>query len=132
MPASLSTMGATAGCDSSGPISGSERRNWTTTPKKSPNRPTMPSDSTRNPIKVHFMRMSRTPNTRNTEPRRLAGLVKKTYVFCGPMISRTPARNRMLPRARRARSKKVKMPKVKNRNPPNVKATPNSAKVSSG
>lgn len=59
-------------------------------------------------------------------PRLLAGLVKKLYVFCGPIISSTPVRNSTLPRASSARSKNVKIPKRKNRNPPNVNATPNS------
>lgn len=127
IPASLSTIGATTGCDNTGPITGKDLKNCTITPKKSPNKPTIPRDSTRNPTNVHFIRISSTPNTKNIDPRLLAGLVKKIYVFCGPMINKTPIRNRILPNASKARSKNVKTPKTKNRNPPKVKATPNSA-----
>lgn len=127
IPASLSTIGATTGCDSTGPITGKDLKNCTITPKKSPNNPTIPRDSSKNPTNVHFIRISSTPNTKNIVPRLLAGLVKKIYVFCGPMINKTPIRNRILPNASKARSKNVKTPKTKNKNPPKVKATPNSA-----
>lgn len=63
------------------------------------------------------------------EPRLLFGLVKKTRVFCVPIINTTPIKNNRLPNASKARSKKVTIPNKKNKNPPNVNATPNSLKI---
>lgn len=57
----------------------------------------------------------------------LFGLVKKIYVFCEPIIKNTPIKNKILPKANRARSKKVNIPNKKKRKPPKVKATPNSS-----
>lgn len=76
IPASLSTTGATAGCDRIGPTIGKDLRNCTATPKKSPNRPMMPSDSIKNPMKVHLERINNTPSTKKNDPRLLFGRVK--------------------------------------------------------
>lgn len=127
-PAIRSSTGAIAGCESTGPMTGMDRSNWRITPKKSPNSPIIPSDSTMNPTKVHLHRIMKMPTTRKMVPRLLVGLVKNLTVFCGPIISSTPSRNKMFPTAKSALSKKVKIPKRKNRHPPNVNTAPNSAR----
>lgn len=125
-PASLSTTGAITGWESIGPMIGIDLRNWTITPKKSPKSPTIPSDSIIKPRNVCFISIKRIPKTKKMDPRLLFGLEKNIKVFWVPMINMTPIRKRIFPRASRARSKKVKMPITKNRNPPKVNATPNS------
>lgn len=105
---------------------GKALKNWTIIPKKSPNKPMIPRDSTINPTKVHLERINNMPNTKKMDPRLFVGRVKKMTVFCGPMINTTPVKNKILPRAKRALSKNVIIPKRKNKNPPNVNATPNS------
>jgi len=102
-------------------------KNWTITPKKSPNRPTIPSDSIINPRNVHLIRIRNIPNRKKIDPRLLFGLVKNTTVFWEPIINMTPIKNKRLPRASKARSKNVIIPNMKKRNPPNVNATPNSS-----
>lgn len=126
-PAILSTTGATNGCDNNGPIIGIDLKNWTTTPKKSPNNPNIPIVSMMNPVNVHLERIIKTPRVKQMEPRLLLGLVKKTTVFLGPMINMTPLKNKMLPNANNARSKRVNTPRMKQRNPAKVNTTPNSA-----
>lgn len=105
---------------------GNDLKNWTTIPKKSPNKPKIPTVSTINPIKVHFARIRRIPEIKHKEPRLFVGLVKKIVVLCNPIINTTPMRNRILPRASNALSKKVRIPKKKKPTPPKVNATPNS------
>ena len=78
------------------------------------------------PEKVHFNNIKKAPTRKNREPRLLFGLVKKIYVFCEPIIKITPIKNKTLPKANNARSKKVNIPNKKKRKPPKVKATPNS------
>ncbi|EGA77272.1 Got1p [Saccharomyces cerevisiae VL3] len=110
-----------------GPIMGIDLKNCTMTPKKSPKRPIIPRDSIIKPKNVHFNSIKKAPTRKNSEPRLLFGLVKKIYVFCEPIIKNTPIKNKILPKANRARSKKVNIPNKKKRKPPKVKATPNSS-----
>lgn len=80
-PASLSTTGAITGCDSIGPMIGMDLRNWTITPKKSPNSPKIPNDSIMKPRKVCFIRINSIPKIKKIEPRLLFGLEKNINVF---------------------------------------------------
>lgn len=98
-------------------------------PKKSPNKPKIPIVSTINPVNVHLERIIKIPMVKQIEPRLLLGLVKNTTVFFGPIINITPLKNKILPNANSARSKKVNIPKIKHKNPANVKTTPNSTKI---
>ena len=125
-PAMRSKTGAIAGCDRIGPMTGIDRRSWSTTPKKSPKSPTIPSDSIKNPRNVHLHRIMNIPVARNTVPLLLLGLVKNLAVFCGPIMSSTPSKNRMLPTASNALSKNVRTPNRKKRHPPKVNTAPNS------
>lgn len=125
-PAILSTIGATMGCDKIGPIIGNDLRNWTIIPKKSPNKPKMPTVSIMNPTKVHLIKIRSIPVIKHKDPRLFVGLLKNTVVFCKPIINTTPIKNNILPRANNALSKKVMIPNRKNPNPPKVNATPNS------
>lgn len=63
---------------------------------------------------------------KHKDPRLFVGLVKNTVVFCKPIINTTPIKNKILPKANNALSKKVRIPNRKKPNPPKVKATPNS------
>ena len=107
---------------------GIDLKNCTITPKKSPKRFTIPSDSIIKPKNVHFIKIIKAPTRKKSEPRLLFGLVKNMYVFCEPIIKNTPIKNKILPKANKARSNKVNTPNKKKRKPPKVKATPNSIK----
>lgn len=81
MPANLSITGAITGFDNKGPMIGKDLKNWTIIPKKSPNSPIIPRDSTRKPIKVHFIRIINIPRLKKKEPRLFVGLEKNITVF---------------------------------------------------
>lgn len=125
-PAIRSITGATAGWFKMGPITGKDLKNCTIILKKSPNKFKIPNNSTINPVNVHLKKSINTiPVKKHNEPLLLDGLLKKTRVLFGPMISTRPMINRIFPKASKALSKNVKIPKVKNKKPPNVNATPN-------
>lgn len=126
MPANRSMVGAMTGLLKTSPTYGIDRKNCTMVPKKSPKRPKMPKLSTMNPINERFMRINTMPSPKNTVPLILVGRVKNVTVRWGPMIKINPMTKRMLPKAKSPLSKKVKTPKVKNKNPAAVKPTPNS------
>lgn len=89
-----------------------------------PNNTNMPNNSTPNPISGHFIRMSSTPAQNASVPFHFCFRAKKTNVRCGPSNSVMPTRNRMLPIASRARSKKRIRPRRKKKPPPLQNATP--------
>lgn len=99
-------------------------------PKKSPNKPKIPKLSIMKPKNDLFIKISNIPKAKHKVPLILVGLVKKVTVLCGPMIKIKPIKNKMLPRAKKPESKKVIIPRRKKMNPPAVKPTPNSDKVS--
>ena len=101
-------------------------KNVTTTPNTSPKRPSIPNDSIENPTNVRLQRINAIPVIKHIEPRLFVGLEKNARVAEGPIRSVTPITKRMLPSARRALSKSVKIPHVKKSAPPKVKAAPNS------
>jgi hypothetical protein len=81
IPASLSIVGATYGCDNKVPTYGTDLKNWTIVPKKSPNNPKIPNDSKMNPKKECFNKINKIPNMKHKLPRILLGLVKKVIVL---------------------------------------------------
>lgn len=109
-----------------GPIMGIVLKNVTTTPNTSPKRPSIPNDSIENPTNVRLQRINAIPVIKHIEPRLFVGLEKNARVAEGPIRSVTPITKRMLPSARSALSKSVKIPHVKKSAPPKVKAAPNS------
>lgn len=102
-----------------GPIMGRDLKNPIMTPKKSPNRIRMPNSSIMNPINEYLNKISPTPRMKHTVPFNFCGgrLKKKLNVFWSPIIRNRPARNRILPKARRAESKNVMMPRIKKKTP---------------
>jgi hypothetical protein len=102
-----------------GPIMGRDLKNPIMTPKKSPNRIRIPKSSIINPINAYLNKINATPRMKHTEPFSFCGgrLKKKLNVLWGPIIRNRPARNRILPKARRAESKNVMMPRMKKKTP---------------
>jgi hypothetical protein len=96
-----------------------------------PNNTNIPNNSTPNPISGHFIKISSTPAQKASVPFHFCLRAKKTNVRCGPRRSVMPTRNRMLPMASRARSKKRIRPSRKKKPPPLQKATPISVDVGS-
>ena len=64
-----------------GPTTGKPRAKPAMVPKKSPNRMTMPYASTRNPIKVHFMKIRIKPRKNAAVPFAFCLRAKKRSVF---------------------------------------------------
>lgn len=125
-PAILSTTGATAGCESRGPMNGTLLRKVTITAKKSPNNCKIPKVSIMKPMKECLIKINTIPRTNAIEPLSFAGRAKNENVFCGPIIRTKPMTNNKLPKANKAESKNVMTPSKKNTKPEAVKATPNS------
>lgn len=69
-------------------------------PRKSPKRITMPYASTRNPMKVHRMRMRSRPAKKAAVPFAFCRRAKKSKVFCGPIMMVRPMRKRIWARWR--------------------------------
>lgn len=68
-PASLSTTGATIGCDKNGPMTGIDLRNCTNVAKNSPKSAKMPKVSMTNPKKECFVKMRTMPIAKQIVPR---------------------------------------------------------------
>lgn len=124
--ASLSTVGATLGLVSSGPMTGSCRKNDTTTPKKSPNRFRIPNISIKNPTNERRYRIRIIPRANRTVPLTLRGRVKNAIVLGAPMIRMMPAMKRTLPKANSRASKSITTPSKKQNTPPAIIPAPHS------
>lgn len=96
-----------------GPTTGTFPKNPATVAKKSPNKIMIPYNSTKNPTRGQRNRIKRIPIVKANVPRSFWRRAKKERVFEGPRIRGRPIRKRMLPIARRERSKKVRRPRVR-------------------
>lgn len=124
-PASLSTTGATIGCDRNGPMMGIDLRNCTNVAKNSPKRAKMPNVSMTNPKKECLVKIRMIPIAKQMVPRIFWGLLKKYSVFCVPMIKKIPTRKEILAIASNPASKRDTTPNRNKSVPAEVKNTPN-------
>lgn len=69
------------------------------------------------PIRVQRMSIRKIPAQKAALPRHFCLRAKKRKVRCGPRSNVIPTRKRMLPMARRARSKKRIRPKTRKKKP---------------
>ena len=80
---------------SGGPMTGIFPANPAIVPRKSPNRITIPYNSTTNPISAHRKRMRRIPAAKASVPLSFCRRAKKRKVFCRPIVRVRPMRKRI-------------------------------------
>lgn len=89
----------------------------------------IPKNSMIMPVMGKPMITKTIPRAKQIVPRSFEGFIKNLRVFRVPINSVIPARNNMFPRASRARSKKVRTPKMRKMIPNTVSPVPISVEI---